>query len=293
MKKLILFASALLFLSFLMIRCAKDGPDPVKTDSTDKGYSGITDGAASGFSGGGSSGGSVGVGDSTQQDSVPAGQITAAEWNDLDNWDFWLNLGQNEEFNLAQDNWKFFPQNRYSFLVKDQNNNPLIDCTVWLRNENGDAIWKARTDNEGKAELWLNLNGQNDENPSVAVSYGDRQIIVVDPVQIDQGVNEVTLQTEGSVEKNADILFVVDATGSMGDEIEYLKSELLDVTRRVKEGNSLIDLRMGAVFYRDEGDELYYKSLSIFFFPVRDDSVHWRPEVPMGAAITKKRCTPP
>ena len=40
-----------------MIRCAKDGPDPVKTDSTDKGYLGISDGAASGFSGGGSSGG--------------------------------------------------------------------------------------------------------------------------------------------------------------------------------------------------------------------------------------------
>ncbi len=65
------------------------------------------------------------------------------------------------------------------------------------------------------------------------------------------------------MEKNADILFVVDATGSMGDEIEYLKSELLDVTRRVKEENSALDLRMGAVFYRDEGDE-YVTKISPF-----------------------------
>ena len=62
--------------------------------------------------------------------------------------------------------------------------------------------------------------------------------MVVDPVQMDRGVNEVTMHAEGSVENNADILFVVDATGSMGDEIEYLKSELMDVTRRVKEENS-------------------------------------------------------
>jgi hypothetical protein len=247
MKKLLFFATALFLLSLFLIRCSKDGPDPVKTDSTDKGYLGLEDGMSGGYSGGTSNG----VSDSTHQDSIPAGQITAAEWNDLLNWDFWLNLGQNEDFNLAQNNWKFFPQSRYSFLVKDQNNNPLIDCAVWLRNNNGDAIWKARTDNEGKAELWFNLYGETEEDPSVAVSYGGQQIVIVDPIPIAQGTNEVTLHTEGDFEKNAD----VDATGSMSDEIEYLKSELTDVTRRVKEGNSALDLRLGAVFYRDEGDE--------------------------------------
>lgn len=259
MKKLLFFAAALFLMSLLMIRCAKDGPDPVKADGSDKDYLGLTDGIGGEYSGGSS----IGVSDSTQQDSIPAGQITAAEWNDLVNWDFWLNLGQNEEFNLAKDNWKFFPQNRYSFLVKDQNNNPLIDCAVWLRDKNGDAIWKARTDNEGRAELWLNLNGQTEEDPSVAVSYGGQQIVVVDPIPVGQGINEVSMHAAGYFENNADILFVVDATGSMGDEIEYLKSELMDVTRRVKEGNSVIDLRMGAVFYRDEGD-VYITRVSPF-----------------------------
>ncbi len=252
MKKLLFFATALLFLSFFMIRCAKDAPEPVKTDRTDKDYLSMADGITGGYSGGGSS---TGVSDSTYHDSVPAGQITAAEWNDLVNWDFWLNLGQNEEFNQAKESWKFFPQNRYSFFVKDQNNNPLTDCAVWLRNKNGDEIWKARTDNEGKAELWLNLNGHTDEEPQAAVSYGSQQIVVVNPIEAAQGINEVTLHTESVFENKADVLFVVDATGSMGDEIEYLKSELMDVTRRVKEVNSVIALRTGAVFYRDEGDE--------------------------------------
>lgn len=253
MKKLLFFASALVVLSFIMVRCTKEGTEPVKTDTSDKGYLGLADGSGGVYSGGSASG------DSTQQDSVAAGQITAGEWNDLVNWDFWLNLGQNGKFDSAQDNWNFYPQSRYSFLVKDQDNNPLIDCEVWLRNKNGDAIWKARTDNEGKAELWLNLNGQNEEYPTVAVSYGGQQVVVVDPVLIDKGVNEVTIHTERSAEKNADILFVVDATGSMGDEIEYLKSELLDVLRRVTDGNSSLDLRTGAVFYRDEGDDYVTK----------------------------------
>jgi hypothetical protein len=250
MKKLLFFAFAPLLLSLFIIRCAKEGPEPLKPDSPGKEYLGLTDGI-----GGGYSGGTGGTSDSTQQDTIPAGQITAGEWNDLVNWDFWVNLGQIRAFDSAQDNWNFHPQYRYSVLVRDQNNNPLIDSEVWLRNKDSDAIWKARTDNQGKAELWLNLNGQNEEGPSITVSYGGQKIVVVDPVQIEEGVNEVTLHTEASAEKNADILFVVDATGSMGDEIEYLKSELLDVTRRVKEENSVINLRTGAVFYRDEGDE--------------------------------------
>jgi len=257
-KKLQVFTSTLLLISFFMIRCTKEGPGSVMPDGTEKEYLTLTDGMSGGFSGGTS-----GISDSTQNDSIPAGQITAAEWNDLINWEFWLNLGQNEEFNTAQDDWMFYPQNRYSFLVKDQNNNPLIDCEVWLRNNKGDAVWKARTDNEGKAELWLNLNGQDEENVSVAVRYEEHQVVVVDPVPMGHGVNEVTIYVEGAIEKNADILFVVDATGSMGDEIEYLKSELLDVTKRVKEENSTIRLRMGSVFYRDEGDE-YVTKVSAF-----------------------------
>jgi len=146
MKKLFFFTSAMLLLSLLLIRCSKDGPEPVKTDSTDKGYLGLSDGIGGEYSGGTSSGTS----DSTQHDSIPAGQITAGEWNDLVNWDFWLNLGQIRAFDSAKENWNFYPQNRYSILVKDQNNNPLVDCEVWLRNKNSDAIWKTRTDNEGK-----------------------------------------------------------------------------------------------------------------------------------------------
>jgi hypothetical protein len=51
------------------------------------------------------------------------------------------------------------------------------------------------------------------------------------------------------------VAFVVDATGSMGDELNFLKTELLDVVNRVKNNNQKAQVRLGSVFYRDKDDE--------------------------------------
>ena len=247
MKKYALTGMACL-LVLIMIRCTEDGGGSASPDTTDKGTSGIH--SEYGLSGDGGSGGGVpsGSGDSSQVQPTEPGQITAAEWNDLAEWDFWKNLGQNEDFTKAQENWKFYMAMRYSFRVTDIMSKPLIDCEVALENLNGDELWKARTDNEGRAELWLNINGQEQGNVKAVVSYQNQKITVVDPKTNDEGENEVVVATAGNQPMNADILFVVDATGSMGDEIEYLKSELLDVIGRV-EGSEQPALICGWALY--------------------------------------------
>ena len=50
-------------------------------------------------------------------------------------------------------------------------------------------------------------------------------------------------------------MFVFDATGSMGDELRYLQAEMKDVIARAKDATGGLDLRTGAVVYRDHGDE--------------------------------------
>jgi hypothetical protein len=253
MKKHALIAMALLF-ALVMIRCTEDGGGAAAPDKTDGGTPGIySDYGLSGSGGGG--GVPTGSGDSTQIQPAEPGQITAAEWNDLAEWDFWKNLGQNEDFTKAQENWKFYPATRYSFQVTDVLSKPLIDCEVVLENLNGDELWKTRTDNEGRAELWLNINGQNQGGVKAVVSYQNQKTTVVDPMTYDEDINDVIVAIPGNQVMQADILFVVDATGSMGDEIEYLKSELLDVIGRAKDLNNQLSLRVGSVFYRDEGDE--------------------------------------
>ena len=52
-----------------------------------------------------------------------------------------------------------------------------------------------------------------------------------------------------------DVLFLVDTTGSMGDEIDRIKQTLLSMTAKVRQaGGRAVDLRYGAVLYRDLGD---------------------------------------
>jgi hypothetical protein len=64
----------------------------------------------------------------------------------------------------------------------------------------------------------------------------------------------LSVQTPAA-EKKADIAFIVDATGSMSDEINFLKKDLENILSRVKGGQGDIELRAGTVFYRDEGDD--------------------------------------
>ncbi len=54
----------------------------------------------------------------------------------------------------------------------------------------------------------------------------------------------------------ADIVFIMDTTGSMGDEIEMLRDTVYSIYMRLKDFNSgNIELRFGMVLYRDQGDE--------------------------------------
>ncbi|MBN2812479.1 MAG: hypothetical protein JXQ80_00310, partial [Bacteroidales bacterium] len=230
MKKTLLLAGAVLF-ALIAIRCTEDdGGGSADSEKTGEYAYGLDGGAGAAY-GGGSSGNGSGNQDPIN---VDPGQITAAEWNDLLEWDFWLNLEQNPEFNTAQENWKFYPTNRYSFLAKNIASKPVADCEIELRNLQGETLWKALTDNEGSAVLWGNMNGGSTGSVTAVVRFNSEEINIVDPKEHANGINEVILATGETNEPVADVLFVVDATGSMTDEIDYLKSELLDVINRVE-----------------------------------------------------------
>ncbi len=52
-----------------------------------------------------------------------------------------------------------------------------------------------------------------------------------------------------------DLLFLLDATGSMDDEIDQIKTTLLSISERINALPSHPDLRFGMVTYRDRGDD--------------------------------------
>lgn len=184
--------------------------------------------------------------------------LTAGELHDFSKWKLWEDFSE-DEFKIWKDHWGIMPLNRYSVQVNLKNSVPLIDAEVKLISEEGETIFKAKTDNTGKAELWNGLFEKPAKIESIEVSYHDEQILVSNPEEFQNGLNFIEVDAPCEIATNMDVCFVVDATGSMGDEISYLQAELQDVITRTKASLKGIDIRLSSVFYRDNGDEYVTK----------------------------------
>jgi L-rhamnose mutarotase len=192
-----------------------------------------------------------------------AGVITAGEWNDLSHWDFWNDLLGKSEYSRMPSHWQLFPTHRISVRVLGTDGEPAVDITVQLKHHN-EVVYTARTSNTGHAELWPSIitSAQNITYSDYTIHLPEATINPVAVHEFSQGLHEITIPAQQK--SNAvDIAFVVDATGSMGDELQYLKTELLDVIQRTQQQNNAIQIRTSSVFYRDEGDD-YVTRISPF-----------------------------
>lgn len=243
MKRLL---TLVLFITLIVFTGCSD--ESITTGSSSDGSTG------EGLHGGGSSGGG---------EPTAPGVITAGEWSDLENWSFWDSLFINQEFSELRSYWSFYHYHRISVLIENSNSEPVCDAIVELtRNET--VIWKSRTDNRGKAELWIDLFQKSDMADALNYSLTVNDLYTMTDVKLfSQDINKISIPAAHEANNRAEIAFVVDATGSMSDELEYLKTELKDVIRRVQETHSNSSVFTSAIYYRDEGDE-FLTRLSAF-----------------------------
>lgn len=234
------FSFLVLTLLVVLAGCSKSS-DGVSSSTADR-SAGLIGPAASGS-------GPGNPGNQTQP-----GVITAGEWNDLDNWTFLNTLLSKEEFKKWPGYWQFYHSNRISVYVVGTDSLPVADAVVKLK-MNGTLVFTSRTDNKGKAELWPGLfednQGKGLSNLVIDINNGTKSIS--DVKMYKDGINRVVLSPVSPANK-IEVALVVDATGSMGDELEFLKTELYDVIARVKADNPRASLATSSVFYRDKGD---------------------------------------
>lgn len=241
--------SKLLTFSFVVMLLAGCEKEDAK-DATANEYSlDYNSALISGSSGSGSSGGTGGTG--TQ--SAP-GTLTAGEWSDLEEWDFWAGLLDKNEYVEYLDNWNLLPEVRYSVEILSSQGTPVTNACVQLKDATGQVLWETLTDNTGSAELWASFSNR-DNLPLILESCSlVDHFMIAHPLTYDEGINHVQTGPAFLSSRMADIAFVVDATGSMGDELEYIKVELNDVIAKASYASG-INPRVGALVYRDEGDE--------------------------------------
>lgn len=64
----------------------------------------------------------------------------------------------------------------------------------------------------------------------------------------------LTIRSGAAAVRKFDLMLAIDTTGSMGDEIAYLKSELRAILADLARSHPGLDIRLGLVAYRDLGD---------------------------------------
>ncbi len=195
-----------------------------------------------------------------------AGVLTAAEWNDLDNWNFWGGLMNGQDYTEMNTYWGLNTSGRIACKVVDAAGAPVVGAKLELKSADGAVVWTSLSDNEGKANLWAGAFGK--ENQKDVSAY----TVSVDGV-LQDGAPKLTSWSASVIDENVytlasapetgnvvDIAFVVDATGSMGDEIDFLKKDLESILTQVGQKQTSRSILTGTVFYRDTDDDYLTKT---------------------------------
>lgn len=182
------------------------------------------------------------------QPAAKAKKLTAGEINDFAKWKLWEDL-KTGEFSSYSKLWQFDPGNRYTIEVGLADGSPVIDAPVSLLNQAGKVLFTSKTDNTGKAELWSAENGQLEALVEYNGQNHKRKL-----KNKTGKIHHLLIDGKCNNRNVLDISFVVDATGSMGDEIEYLKAEVVDILEQAEGSGKGLKIRSSSVFYRDHGD---------------------------------------
>jgi Mg-chelatase subunit ChlD len=83
---------------------------------------------------------------------------------------------------------------------------------------------------------------------------GVRRSVAIDPGSGGQE-QQLVIGSPAHPVRNFDLMIALDSTGSMGDEIEFLKSELGSILADIQHAYPDLNIRVGLVSYRDTGDD--------------------------------------
>lgn len=196
---------------------------------------------------------------------IQSGQLSGSESNDILEYDFYLSL-----FEVSQDltkgvfldyynNVGYFDTLNMVKVVLNNNELAINGAVVELLNDSQEVIYRSYSNANGFAYLFPKTD-QLDSVSEIRVSY-DGQIIYLN-YEYDETNNIVTINIDNSTETHQDIIeimFVIDTTGSMGDEITFLKAEIEYVISQVSLENPNTVIKLALLLYRDLSDDYVTK----------------------------------
>ncbi len=188
-----------------------------------------------------------------------AGLMSASEWSDLLEYEFYLSL-----FEVSQDMSggifkTYFDKGYFDTLhmvkVKVESNEVNLNgAVVALLNSQDEVIYKATSNANGFAYLFP----QTDQLDLVSnlVTVYDGQVLEQDYIySVENNTLTIEVNTQNITHEDIiEIMFVIDTTGSMGDEIAFFKAEIDYVIDEISIANPESIIKLALLFYRDNSD---------------------------------------
>lgn len=184
--------------------------------------------------------------------------LKAGEIDDNAEWDEYLLYRRDSLDNFSDWVHDVDVSGRQIIKVVDAQGLPILGATVAIFAE-GKLISQTRTYADGQTLFFPNANPehQNLKEFTVTITKGN-QSATFDMNLLRFGPRwEFTLDAQLSRDTvKLDLVFLLDATGSMSDEIAQLQNNILSISQQIDSMGD-VDVRYGLVHYRDRGDDAY------------------------------------
>ena len=151
--------------------------------------------------------------------------------------------------------------------VVDADDRPVRGAVVDVLDAGGEPVATVRTHADGRAVVFAAPEGATSSDPQqrgTATTYRVRSEAGDLDAEVARDDLAPVLRTPGARPADApdvDLQLVLDATGSMGDEIERLKATLATVVEGIGELPGSPQVRLGMTVYRDQGDEFITRTV--------------------------------
>ena len=144
--------------------------------------------------------------------------------------------------------------------MTDEEGSPLAGEKVTLLDGEGEELFAAVTDKDGKAYLFW---GADDAPATVASGDASAEVKIkadtsgVQSKQLTAAADDAVLvkAAEAPARRALQVAFIIDTTGSMSDELAYLQKDFSSIAEDVGTDNVTYSVN----FYRDEGDDYVTK----------------------------------
>jgi len=187
--------------------------------------------------------------------------VTAGVTDDNEEWQDYLDYLDRNPYIYANQR---DVSERYIITVVDEAGATVHDATVQIY-ANNTEIFSGRTDAGGQVlfhPLALDTSWQVQRSGDVRVVATKGYVARSETFYRHQGERwTITLgEPERLPYAQLDLLFLIDATGSMGDEINKLKATMADIADQIAFLPEQPDVRYSLVAYRDRGDAFVVRS---------------------------------